>query len=235
MIYYPTDDLKFNVARGLVKGATVQNIFGYNTTVNNAFIPLWEKATAYVYPTQGLSMTVTTDSTEDDGKAVRIVGLDENYDQISEDVEVNSVSPNSTTNLFFRINSVVLITGGINETTIDIENNSVVYGGIRPEHGVSQATIYTVPRGYEFYLYRIDAFSNDSTAAKPAIFRNCTKNENDQTYIVARTTFYNQMNIQRRLPFRYGEKSDIEFQLRTITGTHEVNCFGEGILIQKPI
>jgi hypothetical protein len=38
------------------------------------------------------------------------------------------------------------------------------------------------------------------------------------------------MNIQRRLPFKYNEKTDIQFQLRTGSGTHEMNVFGEGIL-----
>jgi hypothetical protein len=28
--YYPTEDTNLNVARGLVKGASVRNIFGYN-------------------------------------------------------------------------------------------------------------------------------------------------------------------------------------------------------------
>ena len=41
------------------------------------------------------------------------------------------------------------------------------------------------------------------------------------------------MNIQRRFPFKYDEKSDIQFQLRTFSGTHEMNVFGEGALILK--
>ena len=49
-------------------------------------------------------------------------------------------------------------------------------------------------------------------------------------YVVARTTFLSNMNIQRRLPFKYNEKTDIQFQLRTASGTHEMNVFGEGIL-----
>ena len=76
----------------------------------------------------------------------------------------------------------------------------------------------------------IDAFSNDSTAIKPMEFRNFTINASGQQYNTARTTFFNNMNIQRRLPFKYDEKTDIQFQLRTSTGTYEMNVFGEGIL-----
>jgi len=38
------------------------------------------------------------------------------------------------------------------------------------------------------------------------------------------------MNIQRRVPFKYSEKQDIQFQLKTASGTHEMNVFGEGVL-----
>jgi len=43
------------------------------------------------------------------------------------------------------------------------------------------------------------------------------------------------MNIQRRLPFKYSSKTDIQFQLQTNSGTHEMNVFGEGILIDTTI
>ena len=43
------------------------------------------------------------------------------------------------------------------------------------------------------------------------------------------------MNIQRRLPFKYSEKTDIQFQLQTASGTHEMNVFGEGYLVSKPV
>jgi len=42
------------------------------------------------------------------------------------------------------------------------------------------------------------------------------------------------MNVQRRIPFKYSEKTDIQFQLRTNSGTHEMNVFGEGILVDVP-
>ncbi len=41
------------------------------------------------------------------------------------------------------------------------------------------------------------------------------------------------MNIQRRLPFKYEGTTDIQFQLRTKSGTHEMNVFAEGVLIDE--
>ena len=62
---------------------------------------------------------------------------------------------------------------------------------------------YTVPNGYEFYLYRIDAFSNDSTASKPGLFRNYVQYPTGAEYVVARTTFSGNMNIQRQNIFSH--------------------------------
>jgi len=42
------------------------------------------------------------------------------------------------------------------------------------------------------------------------------------------------MNIQRRIPFKYNEKTDIQFQCATNSGSHELSVFGEGILVDLP-
>src|SRR6056300_2068103 len=229
------NDERLLLARGQIRGATVRNIFGYQTNVTTSFIPAWEVAGTYTYPTgSGLAMTVESTSTSDNGKTVLIQGLDSDYNDKTETVTLNSASA-PVTDLFFRINDVILTSGTTNIGTITLKNAGTTYAGIRIGDGRNQASIYTVPANREFYLYRIDAFSNDSTAAKPGIFKNFSQNSNGQQYNVARTTFYNQMNIQRRIPFKYSEKTDIQFQLRTLVGTHEMNVFGEGYLVTKPV
>jgi hypothetical protein len=114
-----------------------------------------------------------------------------------------------------------------------VSNGGVDYARIRAGDGRNQASIYTVPAGCEFYLYRIDAFSSDGTAAKPFIFRNYTRLSTGSEYNTARTTALGNMSIQRRLPFRYTEKTDIQLQMATNSGTHEISVFGEGIVIKE--
>ena len=224
------------VSRGLIRGATLRNIFGYNTSITTSFIPAWEFASVYAYPGSAITMTITSASSSDNGKTLLILGLDENYAEISDTVTINGGGDINTNKPFFRINDVILTSGTTNVGLITIQNTgkTVNYAGIRAGDGRNQASIYTVPANKEFYLYRIDAFSNDSTAAKPGLFKNFSQNSNGQQYNVARTTFYNQMNIQRRIPFKYSEKTDIQFQLQTASGTHEMNVFGEGILVDVP-
>ena len=219
------------VAEGNVSGASVRNIFGWQASTTTSFIPLWENATVYTYPGSVLTMTVTSASASDDGGTVTIIGLDASYNIVSESVVANNATPPTTTAGFFRINDVIFSkTSGANVGDITVANGGTTYAKILAGVGRNQASIFTVPAGKSFYLYRIDAFSNDSSASKPGIFRNYVKYDTGQIYVVARTTFESNMNIQRRLPFKYNEKTDIQFQLRTLSGTYEMNVFGEGIL-----
>ena len=219
------------VAEGNVSGASVRNIFGWQGSTSTTFIPMWENATAYTYPGSALTMTVTSASASDDGGTVTIIGLDASYNIISEAVVANNATPPTTTAGFFRINDVIFSkTSGANVGTVTVANGGTTYAKILAGVGRNQASIFTVPAGKSFYLYRIDAFSNDSVSAQTGLFRNYVQYHTGQIYIVARTTLQNNMNIQRRLPFKYNEKTDIQFQLRTGSGTHEMNVFGEGIL-----
>ena len=230
-----TEELKLQIARGQIPYHEVRNIFGWQESTTTTFIPLWENATAYTYPGSALNMTVTTSSASDNGGTVTIIGLDANYDIISETVTANSTTAPVTTKGFFRINDVIFANNGANVGTVTVSNGGTTYAKILIGTGRNQASIYTVPNGYEFYLYRIDAFSNDSTAAKPGLFRNYVRYPTGAEYTVARTTFSGNMNIQRRLPFKYSQKTDIQFQLRTLSGTYEMNVFGEGNLIDTTI
>lgn len=230
---YPSED-KLSVSRGLMRNSSVRNIFGYQEAGDTTLRVLWEfSSTSYVYPTANLTMTVTSASSSDNGKNLRIIGLDSNYEQVVENVTLNGGGDVDTSSQFFRINDVILTSGNTNVGLITVQNTgkTVKYAGIRAGDGRNQASLFTVPAGNSFYLYRIDAFSSDSTAAKPAVFRNFSQTSTGQQYNTARTTFFNNMNIQRRFPFKYSEKTDIQFQVKTDQGSHELSVFGEGILI----
>src|SRR5210317_1995610 len=197
------------VSRGLIRGSVARNIFGYQVAVTTSFIPAWEFASVYAYPGSAITMTVTSASASDNGKTLLIQRLDANYAEITDTVTINGGGDINTNKPFFRINDVILTSGTINVGLITIQNTgkTVKYAGIRAGDGRSQASTYTVPANKEFYLYRIDAFSNDGVSAQPGLFRNFSQSSTGQQYTVARTTFYSNMNVQRRIPFKYSEKT----------------------------
>jgi hypothetical protein len=238
--YYPTEDTFLNASRGLIQGGEVVNIFGYQIAVDTTFRVLWEFAsTNLVFPSSAIPLTITSASGSDDGKSLLIKGLDANWNVLTETVTLVGGGDVVTDNSFLRVNDVILTSGIENIGLITVQNagKTEKYAGIRALDGRNQASHFSVPADHCYYLYRIDAFSSDSTSAKPGLFKNVSINNANggQEYNVARTTFLGNMNIQRRFPFKYSEKTDIQFQLRTQTGTHEMNVFGEGLLLREPI
>lgn len=236
--HFFTEDSFTNVSRGLVKNASVRNIFGYNSLIGTTFIPAWELAQAYVYPTEALIMTVTSNAA-DAGAVIRIIGLDINFNVIAENVTLTSAGTAVTQLAFYRINDVVTIVpptvgDGAPVNDVTVSASGTTYARIRGGEGKNQASIFSVPAGHSFYLYRINAFC--ATAAqnnRQIFFRNFVNNINDVTFRVAETSFLEQMDIQRKFPFKYESTSDIQFQLRGSGGTQYISVFGEGALVKE--
>ncbi len=238
MSYYLADDMFTNVARGLVKNASVRNLFGYNAAIGTQYIPAWENDTAYVYPTEGINMTVTSASA-DATAVIRIIGLDENYDVISEDITLGTSGTQVTEKKFFRINDVVTIAAGNIAngnpgSNVTISSGGITYAKIRGGDGRNQASIFTVPRGHSFYLYRINAFCATAVQNnRELFFRNFVKSNAGVSFRVAETSFRDVMEIQRKAPFKYNQYTDIQFQLKASGGTQFMSVFGEGILVKE--
>lgn len=220
------------ISKGESNDYSARNIFGYNALVGTSYIPCWENNTAYTFPTTPLTMTVTN-NVADNGVQILIAGLDGDYNQISEVVTLAGTA--TTTQQFFRINDVITVSGNaVNDITVS--NGGVTYAKVRGGDGKNQASIYTVPAGYSFYLMRIDAFC--ATAAqnnRQIYFRNFVCLPSGVKLRVAETSFLEIMHIQRQIPFKYTEKSDIEFQLRGSAGEQYISVFGEGVLVKNTI
>ena len=235
------EEFKLDVARGKARGASVRNIFGQNDAQTTDFRAVWElsNTTDYVFPSTAQIMTVASDSASDAGVQILIKGLDVDYLEISEVVTLTATTVD-TTQQFLRINDVVTVgtQNLVTTSTVTVKDTGLTttFAQIDPGHGRNQAAIYTVPANCEFYLYRLDGFSADDSnppQQKAARFRNVVTLESGIILRVATTEFFNQMNIQRRFPFKYSEKTDIQLQMATFDGTHPVSIFGEGILVKE--
>jgi len=237
--FYATDDDKLNIARGLTKYSQVVNIFGYQSNVSSQFIPCWEANTAYTFPTANLSMCIKSTDAGDTDIRIKVVGLDSNYETLTEVANLNGTSDVTLSNEYFRINSLVTVEGNANGqiSLYDEPSKTVLYARIRQGEGKNQASIYTVPAGHNFYLYRIDGFSATANANKYLYFRNVSRVDvgaaEKVELRVAETTFAQQMNIQRIFPFKYTGNTDIILQAKSSNQTNEVGIFAEGILIQE--
>ena len=235
------EEFKLDVARGKARGAEVRNIFGQNDAQTTDFRAVWElsNTTDYVFPSTAQFMRVASDDATDAGVQILIKGLDADYLEISEVVTLTATTVD-TTQQFFRVNDVVTVgtQNLVTTSTVTVKDTGLTttFAQINPGHGRNQASIYTVPANCEFYLYRLDGFSADDSVPpqeKAAKFRNVVTLESGIILRVATTEFFNQMNIQRRFPFKYSAKTDIQLQMATFSGTHPVSIFAEGVVVKE--
>jgi len=222
--YEPFD---LQVARSQIYGHQQVNIFGYQSAVGNTKIPVWENATVYTYITNASTLTLVSTSASDDTVAkVLISGLDSNFNQISESLQMNGTTGVTTLNSYYRVNSLVLTSAGTGQTTnvgtITLKQSSNIVAQINAGIGKSQSTVYTVPAGYSFYLDLAEVNSSNSYTSSNIVTYSvqAINNLTGVKFVVLQQPFVSIYTANRSSePFIYTEKTDIQWQLVTSTAT----------------
>lgn len=211
------EPFELQVGRGQITGHSLVNIQGYNVAQPTGFRAVWElsASVAYVYPASAVAMSF--DSTSSETLTLRVEGLDANYD-IKTAIVTFAASTTGTvtsgTSTFFRINALQIISG-TSVGTITASNGGTVYAQINAGTGRSQASIYTVPNGYTFYLTRAQAFTTNNGS------QYCTYRVYSQTIsggvttptVVLSAPFTQAYSSTRIIPRGYPQKTDIQWQL----------------------
>lgn len=228
-------DSYMQVARGLVTGCSVVNIYGYQASVGGTSIPIWENATAYTYPVSATTMLLYSSSASDTAVSILINGLDASYNIVSETLVCTGTAGVTTVNSYLRINSIT-ITGANNAVgTIYLSNagKTVTYAQITAGNGKSQAMIYTVPNGYTFYLTRVNGYSNQQGGGSNYVnYRVWTQSSAGIIQILLQAPFTATYQTLRVAPRGYTQKTDIQWQCSSPAGGSAVVGIGaEGILI----
>lgn len=239
-MFYPSrteDDrsepFELQVSRGLIKGHSLVNIFGYQPAVNSVFVPIWEDVAVYTYPPAATIMQMVSSSASDTAVSVRVMGLNALYDPITEIVTLNGTTPVSTIGSYLRINSLVTVAGNA-AGNITLSAAGVTYGKILTGVGRSQMSLFSVPAGYSFYLNRVDMYSSLSGGSgNHCLYRVQSDFANGVSLDVLQAPFTDRYEARRVVPFQYLEKTDIQWQVRTYQQTAEIGAVIEGILIRN--
>jgi len=232
--YEPFD---LQVARGQIEGHSTVSIFGYQPSIGTSSIAVWENASAYTFPSSASTMTVASGSASDNGATVLVVGLDANWNQISETVTI-ATGGTTTVNSYLRINNLFLATPASGQTTnvgqITIKVSTTTYAQINVGIGKSQNAWYSVPANYDFYLDQVEINTSNSYTSSTIVTYNvvATNNATGTTLSVLQQPFVSIFTITRPNPFKYTQKYDLQFQLKASTGTIGAGLVVNGKLIQ---
>ena len=152
------EDEKIKISRGMVKGASFIHKFGaVPSLATNTTGTVWDKNdTVYPWATWATAGIVNVDSSSasDVGKSVTVVGLDENYNQISETITLTTQTNNNSSNSFIRIFRAFVSDGETNVGQISVQRDTTDVAIITAGYGQTLMAVYTVPAGYTGYLYK---------------------------------------------------------------------------------
>lgn len=237
----PATEWYMAVARGQIPGATVQNIYGYQTNVGTTTIPIWENATAYTYPTGPTTMKLYSSSAADTNVSIIIFGLDASYNRQTETLLLtNGTTGVTTANQYTRINSIAVNGTASPVGTIYLSNSAktATYAQINlagaQSDGRSQMSIFTVPNGYTFYLTRVTAYSSPTNNADRYFnYRVWTRNITTGIITILQQAPYVQSYSTTRVsPRPYTGKTDIQWQVGASASSGVVSVAVEGVLIE---
>lgn len=227
----PTPNFYFDAARGNLYDVRAVNIFGFNRVVGTAYETFWNYGG--IYPLLGSATTLTAVSSASDTMSILISGLDSSYNEISEIVALNGVTPVATTKSFLRVNSAVILSGS-NVGNITISSGATVIGYIEAGIGVTQSCVYSVPSGHSLYLVRIDVNSATVNPNKYLTIHNVVCSSTGRKLKVAEATFAtSQVSYDRQVPFKIDEKTDFSFECKSSSGENEVAIFVEAVLCRN--
>ena len=224
------------VGRGQITGHQSVFLFGFSSSITNvAFIPAWENTSAYTYPASAVAMSVASTSESDTTNQIIVVGLDSNYDVITETVTLNGTTDVVTTKLFFRVNQVDVVFGSANPVgVVTVKNGGVTYGQIAIGIGQSNMSVFTVPAGYTLHGDHVAAWSSTSvTSGVFATFRALAVSPGGTTYVVSQAPFVNTFEFDATYPFNFVEKTDIQFQFKSSGAGLQIGTIFEGVLIKN--
>ena len=231
------------IARGLIRGASHINKFGFNDQIPTTFEVIYVGSTNFTYPTTAGVVTLTSDEGADDiagtgARTVKIQGLDNNYNEISVTVDMDGTGNVVTTQTFLRLFRMGVETAGSSERAVGVITATI--GGnemarIDPEYDnqTLQAN-YTIPAGKIGLLKRIQATSTkDNKAAMVGLF---TKEPGGVFKVKQLIEVYrNSVVIDFPIPLVIPEKTDVELRGKNLnTGNVSIGGTFDLILLDNP-
>ncbi len=140
--------------------------FGVNTNVGATYEDVWGVGDAIDFLSTAETMDIVSDDALDDkdnaaGNAhkIKLEGLDNAYNEITEEIELEGLTPVTTTKSFLRVNRAYITDiGTASELTnkgnisIDATSAGTPQAIIQADDGQTQMAIYTIPRGKTGYF-----------------------------------------------------------------------------------
>lgn len=232
-----SEPFELQVARGQVAYHSAVHKFGAVPAMSVGTTgTVWDvDDTFYPWASLASASTLTVDraSASDAGKTITIVGLDANYNEISENVTLTAATGNATTNAFLRVYRAYMYNGSAtNVGNIDVKVSTTVVARITAGKGQTLMAVYTVPAGYTAYLTQgVMSIKSGADATGDFFIRygGETAFRIAHTFEVSSAEYFYAFHV----PFAVPEKSDIDVRASVRSNNARVTAAFDMILIKN--
>jgi hypothetical protein len=232
------EEEKIKISRGMVKDASFIHKFGAVPAMSqSANGTIWDKNdTIYPWSAWDTASNVNVDaaSASDVGKSVTVVGLDANYNQMSETITLVGQNNNYSSNTFSRIFRAFVSDGEANAGKITIQKNSTDVAIITTTFSQTLMAIYTVPAGYTGYIYKGTCSAQagaDGTAGMFIRYFGQTSFRIGHSFEVSGAG--GQYTYDFSFPIPIPEKSDIDVRITTRTNNGRYTAAFDLLLVKN--
>jgi|TARA_R110000772_G_scaffold33702_2_gene81941 hypothetical protein len=230
------NDNRIDIARGLVRGVSHINKFGYNPTVGTDFESVIDASNLYTYiASAGTAQATSSNTSDDNGGTVLVSGLNANYEEVSETLTIGGAAGSIQ---FFRVFRAILLTantGSTNSGIITITADSKTTAQILASKGQTLMALYTIPTNKKGYLMK---FQGNLEKAKECEFEIMARPPtNGNTAFNIKGKFGSSgapVNYDYPVPLEFDEKTDIEVRVKAGATTGAGAIF-DLLLIEQPI
>ena len=245
------EPFELQVSRGQIMGHRAVTLFGYNADVDTAEETIWTGGGILTSPAAAGVLKVSSSSADDNSagtgaRTIVLMGLDANYNEISETITLNGQTAVNTVKSFLRVNYLYVTTvgsGGTAAGTIYVGTGVVtagvpatIYGQIAVGDNASLMAHYTVPAGYTAYMTYGNIGTGQLTGAHTVTGRLLTTNGNGIRKTAAIVAFGTGVqNFVFKEPLMIPEKNDVEASAVSSAGNAPVSATIQLVLVKNDI
>jgi len=238
------------VSQGNVAGAKALYKFGVNPDIDGTEETVWSEGGDYPWPISAAIVYVSSTSAADafpsgtGARTVRVFGLDANYLEIEEDIELTGQTQVATTQQYLRVYRAYVLTSGsgggaagtvyVGTTGATAGVPAVVYANLSIGNQ-TQMAVYTVPAGKTLYVDDLLFTAAISQANNFATVKFATRGVSTNTFrtLVIQNIQSNTDFIPFSYPLKVLEKTDLECRAVTTSSNNEISAAFQGVLIDN--
>lgn len=225
--------------------------FGYGSC-SQTLVTIWDDdGGLYEYPSGGTTtLTVSSSSNSDRSggsaaQSVTVQGLDENYLEVSETIDLEGQSAVSTSNTFTRVNRAFVAEAGVDgdaagdiyigEGTVSSGVPAKVYSKITQGNNQTLQTVYTVPANKTLYLDDVVFSAAVSIGNKTVTMKFVTREFGSNAFRIKYQIPLQSGSAKDEFiyPLKIPSKTDIEVRAIANSDNNFVAGIYQGILIQE--